>query len=62
MYKRCKIVSTLDRREEMRAGDEFGRESSERSGMRERKRGSGEEREIIRVGQVESVKLIIEVN
>lgn len=69
MYKHCKIDSTLDSRGEMRKGDEFGGERSERSGLRERKkeseekRGSGEqEREIIRVGQVEPVKLIIEVN
>lgn len=69
MYRHCKIESTLEGRGEMRKGDEFGGERSERSGLRERKReseekrGSGElEREIIRVGQVEPVKLIIEVN
>lgn len=49
----------------MRKEDEAGSERRERSGFRdgERERGSGhQEREIIRVGQVESVKLIIEVN
>lgn len=43
----------------------FWRERSERSGYREREQGreKGEqEREMIRVGQVEPVKLIIEVN
>lgn len=54
------------KRVEMRKEDESG---SERSGLRdgaresEENRGSGEqERQIIRVGQVEPVKLIIEVN
>ena len=55
----------------MRKEDEGGSERSERSGLRdgegergnEEKRGRGEqEREIIRVGQVEPVKPIIEVN
>lgn len=38
MYKHCKIDSTLDSRGEMRKGDEFGGERSERSGLRERKK------------------------
>lgn len=57
------------KRVEMRKEDESGSERSAlRDGEREReeskeKRGSGEqERQIIRVGQVEPVKLIIEVN
>lgn len=47
------------KRVEMRKEDESGREREESK----EKRGSGEqERQIIRVGQVEPVKLIIEVN